>query len=181
MKINERYFNRILGSWKWTARFQLVSSSGLLLAPILFEHKIRVFGLIFVQKLFGPFLMSSEVKFERASQIVLHHLELSKWDLVFYRSEKRITLDSNGTGLVLEGEEYFWPFLKRPQVFNDFTAQVSANFTSAKYQWPLFGACVQCETFLGGDQGTIRIDAKWLRCLFELTPVSMSELKKRSS
>lgn len=179
MNTNEKYFNRVRGTWNWLATFQLLSLTGLLKSSIRWDHKIRAIGLILNQIVFGPFSMQSEVDLIESSKQVLHLLKLTKWGMVFYISNKRIALDSNGSDLLLEGEEYFWPFLNSPQSFKNFKARVDDNITSAKYEWPLFGACVQCETLLGNDQGRILLDAGWLRCTFQLTSTSLEELKRR--
>ncbi len=136
--------------------------------------------MVLIQKISGPFAMKTEVELQESPNQVLHHLQIIKWGVVFYRSEKRINLHSNGFDLSLDGEEYYWPFLNMSQPFKNYIARVDENHTSAKYEWPLFGARVHCETQLAVDQGLIRLQADWLSCTYQLDTESMQELGRRA-
>jgi hypothetical protein len=176
---NEKYFLRARGPWRWTVQFKLISLNGLWRSSIHWTHKIRAVGMLLNQLIFGKFSMWTCVEFEENSLRVKHLLRLTKWGIVFYRSEKRISPDPNGFDLVIDGEEYFWPIISKPEPFKNLKGRVDPSFTSAKYQWPLFGLPSNCETLLGKDQGIIRLDSGWLQSTFQLTSGSMVELNLR--
>lgn len=179
MKANEAYFKRLHGAWQWTAEFRIKSWMGLWTSPIRWPHKLRVIGMLLSQRLFGKLSLWTRVEFQENSQIVRHSLKLTSWGVPFYRSEKRISLDTDGFGLLIDGEEYFWPTIRKPITFSHYQARVSELKTSANYRWPLFEFPFPCETRLGNGEGFIRLDAEWLECLFQMTDRSLEELNRR--
>ena len=179
MKINEKYFYRVKGNWDWTVHIRLNSFKGLICSSMNLIYKIQIILMIVTQKFFGQFKMTSKVDFENNLQFVVHSLYITKWGILFYKSIKQIKLDKNGFDLYLEGDEYIWPFLKSPKKFKNYTARVNENYTSAKYEWPLFGLKAQAETLLNKDEGIIYTNLGWLSCSFNLTHHSMLELNKR--
>jgi hypothetical protein len=181
MNPNEIYFQRTEGEWSWLAHFSLLSWRALWTSSISFGNKLRVTLMILSQNLFGRFAMWTRVSLLKERGLVQHSLELKKWGIIFYHSEKIFRLDPDGHDLQLEGEDAYWPLLIRKSKFSGLSGRVLGSTTEAVYQMPLFGCAFDCRTFLGPDQGFIHFETTWMHAEFVLDQPSQAILKSRLS
>lgn len=168
MKPNEVYFYRTRGSWDWTVYFEITKYSNFWRSNLNLLTKLRISAFALTQKIFGPFVMWTNVDFSTDVQKVRHSTMMRKWGISFYRSEKTIFLESDGHGLRLEGAEYFWPLIFRAVPFQPVFGAVDISTTQASYKMPLAGAFCDCQTYLGQANGYMDISTPWLRGRFAL-------------
>jgi hypothetical protein len=180
VQANQLYFHRNQGSWNWRVRFELVSWARLWRANISLFSKISLSLLVIVQRCFGEFKMWTDVDVAGLPNVVRHSTTMKKWGLTVYRSEKKFTLHENGTGIQLEGREYFWPlsFIGIPFPATHGSVDTGTP-TRAIYQMPMAGTQCECRAFLEMPEGHINISSPFLTGRFSLTSESNEILRSR--
>ena len=179
MKANYTYFYRNRGPWSWQIRLDLVSWSALWKAEISFFSKTCVSILALIQRALGPLQMWTHVDVQGSSNIIHHSTKIKKYGFTIYRSEKTFILDENGSDLLLEGKEYYWPLTFIGIPFTATTGSVDQCTTRASYQMPVAGAFCDCRAYLELPLGYIEISAPWISGRFCLTEASNKNLRER--
>lgn len=174
-----RYFQRNQGEWNWCAHFDIKSWTAMWSSDLTIFNKLRIALLIFMQNLFGPFIMWTRVQYDERQSKVHHSTRLKKWGLTWYRSEKTFFLNEQNSKLRVEGFEYHWPAMNTPVPFRSLQGLVDASSKQAWYQMPLLGVVSECRTILEPLLGTIDLETSWLKGHFSLTEDSLHVLTSR--
>jgi hypothetical protein len=173
------YFHRNRGEWFFSVRFQILDWAKFWQLPLSAPQRFRLVSFVLSPKLFGPFSGKTFVTLKQEDHQVRHLTELRKWGICFYRSERNFSLHENGTGITLNGFEFFWPLLGRGIPFETQRGVVSESTVSGTYQMPLMGIPCHCEVTMSRDIGQIQVSENWISGKFILDSESMSRLKRR--
>jgi len=173
------YFHRNRGEWFFSVRFQILNWAKFWALPLPALQRLRLAAFVLSPKIFGPFSGKTFVTLKLEDNQVRHLTELRKWGVCFYRSEKNFALHEDGTGLTLNGFEFFWPLLRRGVSFPPQRGVVSESTVSGTYQMPLMGIPCHCEVTMSPEVGQILVSEDWIRGSFVLDAESMMRLRER--
>lgn len=137
------YFDIGTGTWHGKATFRVTSWRGLMRSRIGLTYKLLATAMHTVERLTGAPRQSSTIvpkpdegEFGVADNVV----RISKFGATLYLLKERYVLDSNGTGVVVHGNERLGPVPGLLTRTFDYSAEIRDEGMAATYQMPLLGA-----------------------------------------